>query len=135
MTLASLTTLITLQYQLVPTSDPMMLILLIIAGWYILKFLLKALVFIVGSLILFVQFLVRFIPYFLTGRVEEYFTEREEEKRQAEEDQKKKDRERWEEHYRTDRVTRVCFPDKELDEKYGFTEEIRGDRKAKDWYD
>lgn len=135
MTLVSLTTLITLQYRLVPTSDPMMLILLIIAGWYILKFLLKALVFIVGSLILFVQFLVRFIPYFLTGRVDEYFTEREEEKRQAEEDQKKKDREEWEELYRTDRVTRVCFPDKELDEKYGFTEEIRAGRKAKDSYD
>lgn len=131
MTLSSITTIITLQYPLVPTCDLMMLVLLAIAGWFLLKLIVKGLVIIgCGIAVIF-----KFLPYLLTGRTKEYFAEIEEKEREEAEEQKKKDRERWEELYRTDRVTRVCFPDKELDEKYGFTEEIRGDRKAKDSYD
>ncbi|MDE6125806.1 MAG: hypothetical protein K2G30_02520, partial [Muribaculaceae bacterium] len=131
MTPSCLTALITLQYPLVPTSDPMMLILLVLAAPFILGLIFKGLVILgCGITVIF-----KFLPYLLTGRTKAYFAEIEEKERLEAEERKRKDREAWEELYRTDRVTRVCFPDKVLDEKYGFTEEIRGDRKAKDWYE
>lgn len=88
MTLASLTTLITLQYPLVPTSDLMMLVLLAIAGWFLLKLVIKGLVIIgCGIAVIF-----KFLPYLLTGRTKEYFAEIEEKER---EEKRKKDEEFW----------------------------------------
>lgn len=88
MTLASLTTLITLQYRLVPTSDPMMLILLILAAPTILGLIFKGLAIIgCGIAVIF-----KFLPYLLTGRTKEYFAEIEEKKR---EEERKKEEAFW----------------------------------------
>lgn len=88
MTLASLTSLITLQYRLVPTSDPMMLILLILAAPFILGLIFKGLVILGWSIVL----LPKAIYYTLTGRMKEYYAKLEEEKR---EEKRKKEEEFW----------------------------------------
>lgn len=65
MTLASQTTLITLQYRLVPTSDPMMLILLILVGIPVITFIIK-------WALAIVVLIISFCAYAIQGRVSEY---------------------------------------------------------------